>query len=57
VPLAVLFAFTALDQLRAGGLAIDVGSFLISRSDRLAALALRLLAIFLYREFAAAGGQ
>jgi putative ABC transport system substrate-binding protein len=47
-----------LDQLRAGGLVIGVGSFLISRSDKLAALALRhgVPAVFLYREFAAAGG-
>jgi putative ABC transport system substrate-binding protein len=51
-------AFVALDQLRAEGLVIGVDSFLISRSDRLAALALRhgVPAIFLYREFAAAGG-
>jgi putative tryptophan/tyrosine transport system substrate-binding protein len=51
-------AFAALRQVGAGGLVIGVDSFVISRSDKLAALALRhgVPAIFLYREFAAAGG-
>ncbi len=50
--------FTTLVQLRAGGLAIGGDAFLNSRSERLAALALRhaLPAIHQPREFAAAGG-
>jgi putative ABC transport system substrate-binding protein len=51
-------AFAALGQMGAGGLVIGVSSFLISRSSRLAELALRyrVPAIYLYREFAVAGG-
>jgi ABC-type uncharacterized transport system substrate-binding protein len=51
-------AFTRLSQLRAVGLVIAGDPFFTSRSDRLAALALRhgLPAIFQYRQFAAAGG-
>jgi putative ABC transport system substrate-binding protein len=51
-------AFTNLAQLRAGGLVIGIDSFLIGQSEQLAALALkhRLPAVFLYRQFAAAGG-
>jgi putative ABC transport system substrate-binding protein len=51
-------AFEVLDKSKPGGLVIGIDSFLISRSDRLAALALRhaIPAVFLYREFAAAGG-
>ena len=51
-------AFARLIQLRAGGLVIAGGPFLISRSKQLAALAARhaVPAIFQYREFAAAGG-
>jgi ABC-type uncharacterized transport system substrate-binding protein len=50
--------FTTLVQLRAGGLAIGGDAFLNSRSEQLAALALRhaLPAIHQPREFAAAGG-
>jgi putative ABC transport system substrate-binding protein len=50
--------FTTLAQLRAGGLAIGGDAFLNSRSEQLAALALRhaLPAIHQPREFAAAGG-
>jgi putative ABC transport system substrate-binding protein len=51
-------AFATLGQMGAGGLVIGVSSFLISRSSRLAELALRyrVPAVYLYREFAAAGG-
>ena len=51
-------AFAKLIQLRAGGLVIGGGPFLISRSGQLAALAARhaVPAIFQYREFAVAGG-
>jgi putative ABC transport system substrate-binding protein len=51
-------AFATLAQLGAGGLVIGVSSFLISRSSRLAALALRyrVPSVYLYREFAVAGG-
>jgi putative ABC transport system substrate-binding protein len=51
-------AFATLLQLRAGALVIGVDAFLINRSELLAALALRhaVPAIFLYREFVAAGG-
>jgi putative ABC transport system substrate-binding protein len=50
--------FTTLVQLRAGGLAIGGDAFLNSRSEQLAALALRhaLPAIHQPRDFAAAGG-
>jgi putative tryptophan/tyrosine transport system substrate-binding protein len=50
--------FASLAQLRAGGLVIGGDAFLISRSEQLAALALRYAvpAIFQYREFVAAGG-
>jgi putative tryptophan/tyrosine transport system substrate-binding protein len=50
--------FTNLAQLRAGGLVIGGDAFLISRSEQLAALALRYAVptIFQYREFVAAGG-
>jgi putative ABC transport system substrate-binding protein len=50
--------FTTLVQLRAGGLAIGGDAFLNSRSEQLAALALRhaVPAIHQPREFAAAGG-
>ena len=50
--------FAALDQSKPDGLVIGIDSFLISRSDRLAALALQhaIPAVFLYREFVAAGG-
>jgi putative ABC transport system substrate-binding protein len=51
-------AFAKLIQLRAGGLVIAGGPFLISRSKQLAALAARhaVPTIFQYREFAVAGG-
>jgi putative ABC transport system substrate-binding protein len=51
-------AFANLIQLRAGGLVIGGGPFLISRSEQLAALAVRYAVptIFQYREFAVAGG-
>jgi putative ABC transport system substrate-binding protein len=51
-------AFTKLIQMRAGGLVIGGGPFLISRSEQLAALAARhaVPTIFQYREFAVAGG-
>jgi putative tryptophan/tyrosine transport system substrate-binding protein len=50
--------FTSLAQLRAGGLVIAGDGFLISRSEQLAALAMRYAVptIFQYREFVAAGG-
>jgi len=50
--------FASLAQLRPDGLVISGSSFFTSRSERLAALALRqaLPAIYQYREFAAAGG-
>ena len=50
--------FAKLIQLRAGGLVIGGGPFLISRSEQLAALAARhaMPTIFQYREFAVAGG-
>jgi putative ABC transport system substrate-binding protein len=51
-------AFATLLQLRAGGLVIGTDGFFVSRSEQLAALAIRyaLPAIFQYRAFAAAGG-
>jgi putative ABC transport system substrate-binding protein len=51
-------AFATLVQLRAGALVIGSDGLLINRSKQLAALALRhaVPAIFLYREFVAAGG-
>jgi putative ABC transport system substrate-binding protein len=51
-------AFAKLIQLRAGGLVIGGGPFLISRSERLAVLAARhaVPTIFQYRDFAVAGG-
>jgi putative ABC transport system substrate-binding protein len=51
-------AFAALVQLRAGGLVIGGDGFFISRSEQLAALALRhaVPAIFQYREFTETGG-
>src|SRR5450759_4110492 len=50
--------FAKLIQLRAGGLVIGGGPFLISRNEQLAALAARhaVPTIFQYREFAVAGG-
>jgi putative ABC transport system substrate-binding protein len=50
--------FATLLQLRAGGLVIAPDIFLVSRTEQLAALALRhaVPAISLYREFAEAGG-
>jgi putative ABC transport system substrate-binding protein len=47
-----------LAQLRAGGLVIVTDGLFVSRSDQLAALALRYAvpAIFQYREFAESGG-
>jgi putative ABC transport system substrate-binding protein len=50
--------FSTLVQRRAGGLVIGVAALFTSRSDQLAALALRhaVPAIYQYREFAAAGG-
>jgi len=52
-------AFATLAKLRAGGLVIGVDAFFISRSERLAALALRhaVPAISQFREFVAAGGM
>jgi putative ABC transport system substrate-binding protein len=51
-------AFATLRQLRAGALVIGNDPFYISRSEQLAALALRhaVPAIYHFREFAAAGG-
>jgi putative ABC transport system substrate-binding protein len=51
-------AFATLVQLRASALVIGADVFLVNRSEQLAALALRhtMPAIFLYREFVAAGG-
>jgi putative tryptophan/tyrosine transport system substrate-binding protein len=51
-------AFAKVVQLRAGGLVISNDPFFISRSDQLAALALRhaVPTIFEFRAFAAAGG-
>jgi putative ABC transport system substrate-binding protein len=51
-------AFATLLQLRAGGLVIGTDGFFVSRSEQLAALAIRYAvpAIFQYRAFAAAGG-
>jgi len=51
-------AFARLMKLRAGGLVIGTDGFLVSRSERLAALTLRhaLPTIFQYRAFAEAGG-
>jgi putative tryptophan/tyrosine transport system substrate-binding protein len=51
-------AFATLRQLRAGALVIGNDPFYISRSEQLAALALRhaVPAIYEFREFAAAGG-
>jgi putative ABC transport system substrate-binding protein len=50
--------FATLVQLRPGGLVISSDSFLFTRSEQLAALALqhRVPAIFGFREFAVAGG-
>jgi putative ABC transport system substrate-binding protein len=50
--------FAALVQLRVGGLVIGTDPFFTSRSEQLAALALRhaVPAAYQYREFAAAGG-
>jgi putative ABC transport system substrate-binding protein len=50
--------FAKLIQLRAGGLVIGGGPFLIARQEQLAALTVRhaVPAIFQYREFAMAGG-
>jgi putative ABC transport system substrate-binding protein len=51
-------AFATLVQLRAGALVIGSDGLLVNRSEQLAALALRhaVPAIFLYRQFAEAGG-
>jgi ABC-type uncharacterized transport system substrate-binding protein len=51
-------AFATLTQLRAGGLVIGSDPFFNSQSEQLAVLAMRhaVLAIYQYREFAAAGG-
>jgi putative ABC transport system substrate-binding protein len=51
-------AFATLARLRAGGLVIGADGLFISRSEQLAALALRhaVPTIFQFREFAAAGG-
>ena len=51
-------AFATLVQQQASGLVINIDAFFTSRSEQLAALALRhrLPAISPYREFAAAGG-
>jgi putative ABC transport system substrate-binding protein len=51
-------AFAKLVQLRAGGLVISNDTFFISRSDQLAALALRhaVPTIFEFRAFVTAGG-
>ncbi len=50
--------FAALAQVRAGALVIGADAFFVSRSEQLAALAVRhaVPAIFQYRPFAAAGG-
>ena len=50
--------FASVSQLRAGGLVIGSDSFFFSRSDQLAALAVRhaVPTIFGFREFVAAGG-
>jgi putative tryptophan/tyrosine transport system substrate-binding protein len=50
--------FASVSQLRAGGLVISSDSFFFSRSDQLAALAVRhaVPTIFGFREFVAAGG-
>ena len=50
--------FATLAQLRAGGLVIAADAFFVSRSEQLAALALRhgVPAIYQFRAFAAAGG-
>jgi putative ABC transport system substrate-binding protein len=50
--------FATLSQLHAGALVIGPDAFFVSRSDQLAALALRhaMPAIFNYREFVTAGG-
>jgi putative tryptophan/tyrosine transport system substrate-binding protein len=50
--------FATLDRLRAGALVIGTDAFFNSRSEQLAALALRhaLPAIYQYRQFTAAGG-
>ena len=52
-------AFAKLLQLRAGGLVIGPDNFFNSRSEQLAALALRhqIPAIYQYREFVTAGGM
>src|SRR5262249_20250140 len=51
-------AFATLAELRAAALLIDSDAFFINQSEQLAALTLRhaVPAIFLYREFVAAGG-
>src|SRR5262245_60416950 len=51
-------AFAAMTRLRPDGLVFGTDSFLISRRERLADLALRhaVPAIYIYREFAVAGG-
>jgi putative ABC transport system substrate-binding protein len=51
-------AFTTLAELKVGGLVIGSDGFFIDKSEQLAVLALRhaVPAIFLYREFVAAGG-
>ena len=51
-------AFASLAQLQAGGLVIGADAFFVSRSEQLAALALRhaVPATYQFREFAAAGG-
>ena len=51
-------AFASLAQLQAGGLVIGGDAFFVSRSEQLAALALRhaVPAIYQFRAFAAAGG-
>jgi putative ABC transport system substrate-binding protein len=51
-------AFASSAQLRAGGLVIGADAFFVSRSEQLAALALRhaIPAIYQFRAFAAAGG-
>jgi putative ABC transport system substrate-binding protein len=51
--------FANLAQLRAGALAIGGDAFLISRSEQLAALALRhaVPTIFQYRDYVVAGGR
>jgi len=50
--------FAALAQVRAGALVIGADAFFVSRSEQLAALAVRhaVPAVFQYRPFAAAGG-